>query len=130
MSNNSSLAIIVCGGRNFTDADSVKAALDRLLPRLAFVITGGANGADSLAAAWANSMGVASIVMPADWANEGRAAGFRRNQRMLNRLLEVQQVGPVTITKKGVVAFPGGKGTSHMISIATAADVRVWRPLA
>lgn len=126
----SSLAIIVCGGRDFTDADSVKAALDRLLPRLALVITGGARGADSLAAAWADSVGVASIVMPADWANEGRAAGPRRNQRMLDRLLEVQRVGPIALAQKGVVAFPGGIGTSHMIRIATAAAVRVWQPLA
>jgi hypothetical protein len=54
---------------------------------------------------------------PADWARDGRGAGFLRNERML------AEAKPHL-----VVAFPGGRGTAHMVARAEAAGVAVWRP--
>lgn len=47
------------------------------------LITGGAEGVDSLAEEWAQNMNVWSVVYPADWKKYGRSAGPIRNQEML-----------------------------------------------
>jgi hypothetical protein len=71
-------------------------------------------GADSLAAAWAMSRGIPTLAFPADWKKDGKAAGFIRNATMLRD-------GRPEL----VVAFPGGKGTAHMVNLARAAGVPV-----
>jgi len=108
--------IIVCGGRDFSDAAAVAAYLGRLT-RPFRIVTGGAPGADALAQDWASRHAVPCDVVPADWATHGRAAGPLRNQRMLD---EHQPVA--------VIAFPGGRGTLDMVRRAEAAGVRVFRP--
>jgi hypothetical protein len=50
----------------------------------------------------------------ADWAGLGRKAGPIRNEQMLSE-------GQPHL----VVAFPGGRGTAHMVGIARAAGVEV-----
>ena len=47
------------------------------------VISGGAKGADSLAADWAREHGQALQVYPADWATYGRSAGPIRNREIV-----------------------------------------------
>lgn len=122
------LAIIVCGGRSFGDAKGLFTALDRI--KAAYpdmrVLQGAALGADSLAAKWAAARGVPCDAFPARWHSEGRAAGPKRNLRMLAHLMTLKQHG----YKIGVVAFPGGRGTQHMIESAEAAGVKVHQPLA
>ena len=66
-----------------------------------------ARGADRLAATWAKRHGVTLREYPADWKHEGRAAGIRRNARMHD-----------TERPDYVVAFPGGRGTAHMVRYA------------
>ncbi len=73
-----------------------------------------ARGADLLAAAWARSRGIPARPFPADWNRDGKAAGFLRNVRMLRE-------GRPDL----VVAFPGGKGTAHMVGLARRAGVAV-----
>jgi hypothetical protein len=119
--------IIVCGGRTYADRAFLETALDALHrkhPSL-IVITGGARGADTLAHEWALSHAMACDVIEADWQRDGKAAGPRRNQAMLSRILHHRQAEGATI---GVVAFPGGTGTAHMVKIARAAGVSVWQP--
>lgn len=110
------LRVLVCGGRDFTDRACIELhlnAVDRTRG-VAEVITGGARGADLLAHEWANRMGVKATMMVADWETHGRSAGAIRNVRMLKE------------TKPDMVlAFPGGKGTAHMVKIAHAANVPV-----
>jgi YspA, cpYpsA-related SLOG family len=113
------MKILVCGGRDYADASALNEALDathreKTITRL---IHGAARGADSLAAAWATNRDIPALAFPADWKKDGKAAGFVRNARMLRE-------GRPEL----VVAFPGGKGTAHMVKLARAAGVSVLEP--
>jgi hypothetical protein len=108
--------VLVCGGRDYADVGALNEALDALHRERAvtLLIHGAARGADSLAAAWARSRGIPTLAFPANWKKDGKAAGFVRNARMLRD-------GRPDL----VVAFPGGKGTAHMVRLARDAGVPV-----
>lgn len=121
------MRILVCGGRDYEDYDKVRRTLYGLFPPAVehdmktwlppegtVIIHGGARGADSLADTWAVVNWVPVEEYKADWKNEGRAAGILRNERMLEK-------GKPDL----VVAFPGGRGTAHMVKIAKAAGIKV-----
>ena len=61
--------VLVCGGRQFEDRDTLNAALDKLHQERGFtlLIAGGARGADSLAEAWAKAAGVPRKIYTAYW---------------------------------------------------------------
>lgn len=105
--------ILICGGRDFTDRADAQRVLDTFAsPSL--VITGGARGADAIGAEWARVRGYARVVFPANWVGELKSAGYRRNKRML-------EIGQPDL----VIAFPGGKGTANMVSLAKRAGIEV-----
>jgi hypothetical protein len=108
--------VLVCGGRKFADPDRVWLVLNELhaSPHVSVVIHGGASGADAHAARWAWLCGVPALPFDADWDKHGKAAGPRRNQRMLDE-------GKPDL----VLAFPGGKGTADMVRRAKRAGVPV-----
>lgn len=108
--------ILVCGGRDYSDADKMCRILDDMhaVTPFSVLIYGMARGADDLAKMWAVSRGVPRLGFPANWETHGRAAGPIRNQQMLNK-------GRPDL----VIAFPGGRGTRDMIKRATAANVPV-----
>lgn len=126
--------IIVCGGRDFArivfDNDlsdmkravkessllirALNAARDRLY--MDVLIHGGATGADTAAASWADSVEMEVIEYRANWTAFGLAAGPIRNQRMID-----------DGRPDYVLAFPGGSGTSDMVKRAEAASVVVHR---
>ncbi len=111
--------IIVCGGRDFADKERAHAALDAAHARspIAMIVHGDARGADTLAKWWAKDRGIPRDEFPADWNGPHRfAAGPIRNQAMADAGAD------------GVIAFPGGKGTTGMCAIAEAAGIPVWRP--
>lgn len=111
------MRVLVCGGRDFADAELLYRELDRIHAQtpISCIIEGGARGADYLASRWSakNDLRDHKRFM-ADWAIHGKAAGAIRNQKML---------------KEGqpdmVVAFPGGRGTADMVRRAKAAGVKV-----
>lgn len=117
--------MLVTGGRYYRDREAVYKALDAQqgvysmqtaaisYPHRLVLITGGAGGADSLAADWAHANGVHLVEMHAVWDRFGRAAGPIRNAAMLQLLPDV------------VLAFPGGKGAADMVRRAKDAGVRV-----
>lgn len=107
---------IICGGRDYSDYLTLSICLDNCHKwwKFKLVITGGAKGADSLAHRWAKDKNIPTQVMPADWDTHGRSAGPIRNQAMLNEHPDI------------VIAFKGGVGTEHMISIARRAGVPVF----
>lgn len=75
------------------------------------VVSGGAKGVDTMAERWADNNGYKKVIMPADWENEGKSAGFRRNVRMHQFIAEKDN--------KLVVAFWDGisTGTAHNFEI-------------
>jgi hypothetical protein len=107
------LRVLVCGGRDYTDADALYAALDAL-PQPLIIIHGAARGADALASLWAESRGQQQVSFPARWSEYGKAAGRYRNIEML-------ESGEPDL----VIAAPGGRGTAHMVKSARAAGVRI-----
>lgn len=108
--------VLVCGGRYFEDSRLIYSTLDALHVQHNFsvVIHGDARGADRVAERWADSLGIRVSVYPALWERWGTRAGPIRNQLMLDQ-------GRPDL----VVAFPGGKGTAHMVRIAKEAGVEV-----
>jgi hypothetical protein len=107
--------VLVCGGRDFRDYSRLSKILTRYhteISAIGTVIHGGASGADSLAGKWAGENGIPVEVFPAQWKKYGNSAGPIRNHQMLEEGLP-----------DIVIAFPGGKGTAHMVGIARAADV-------
>jgi hypothetical protein len=109
--------VIVCGGRDYADVawlDAILSTVWRKHPD-AELVEGGARGADRLAAEWATARGVPHLRVPADWDRYGKAAGPRRNEAM------AALDGVV-----GVVAFPGGNGTKHMVRTAKARGLPVY----
>lgn len=114
------MKILVCGGRDFREADYVNSFLDGIYDSepVTMLIHGGAAGADALGAAWAKSRGIHSARVDALWDAHGKAAGPMRNRAML-------ALGPDLI-----VAFPGGSGTASMIALGKKAGITVmesWR---
>lgn len=107
--------VLVCGGREYSDAAFLFAILDLLHEQLTFVelIHGAAPGADSLSGDWARQRGVKETPVPANWKKQGKAAGAIRNALMLT-------FGPDL-----VISFPGGKGTADMVKRAKRAGVPV-----
>lgn len=112
------MKVLVCGGRDFTDERMMWDRLDDLLFHSPWtgitIIHGNANGADALAGKYAGVMQYEVEVYPADWEQHGKAAGVIRNQVMLDQ-------GKPDL----VIAFPGGRGTAHMVSIAKKANIEV-----
>ena len=110
--------IIVAGGRDFNDTEYLSKSLDALLAEFIDVeiVSGHANGADKLAEEYANRLGIALKIFPADWKKYGRAAGPIRNREMLSYILDAKPV---------VAAFWDGhsKGTKNMIEQARKENV-------
>lgn len=108
-----SLRVLVCGGRKYDNYELVEQTLDPLVAQIDLIIEGGAAGADELANRWAIRNDIPRLTVPAEWTKYGRAAGAIRNVAML-------KLGPDL-----VIAFPGGKGTAHMVKIAKEEEIEV-----
>lgn len=110
------MRVLVCGGRDYQDEFRLHSFLDefRLENEVDLIIEGGAKGADSFARNWADMYYIPCLEHPANWPRDGKSAGPIRNSAML-RLYKPHVV----------IAFPGGKGTAHMVRIAKEAGVKV-----
>ncbi len=110
--------ILICGGRDFTDQAFVNKTLDACLPffdKHFCLIHGGCRGADRAGMEWAFFQGCPVIEMKANWNYHGKRAGFLRNDWMLEYA-----------TPDLVIAFPGGRGTDHMINRAWEEGIDVY----
>lgn len=106
------MRVIVCGGRKYTDVETVAFELGTLQPD-AVLVHGCASGADHIAEAiWSNRFRKTEG-HHADWGRYGKAAGPRRNQEMIDAGADL------------VIAFPGGKGTADMVARARKAGITV-----
>lgn len=107
------MRVLVCGGRDFDDMAMMLIVLGQLGPADT-IIHGGARGADTMADQLSHSLGCKLEVYAADWNAHGKAAGYIRNQQMLDE-------GKPDM----VIAFPGGRGTADMVKRAKKAGVPV-----
>ena len=106
----------VVGSRGFKDYGRLCAVLDNLDP--AAIRSGGAGGADSLAARYARERGLPLVEVRPDYARHGRRAPLLRN-------------GVILDGAAVAVAFWDGtsRGTAHTLQIASerGAPVHVYR---
>ena len=79
------------------------------------IISGMADGADTLGIKYAKEHKLTMVLYPANWKKYPRMAGILRNMNML-------------VTATHLVAFWDGKshGTKHMIEIAKEKGIPVW----
>lgn len=101
--------IIVAGGRDFKDYNLLRQKLNDLLKDIndVVIISGKANGADSLGEQYGRENNIAIKEFPAKWDLYGKSAGYMRNE-------EMAKIGDM------LIAFWDGKskGTKHMIDLA------------
>lgn len=110
------MKVLVCGGRDFSDAAWLSVVLIEAnkMRKINTIVHGAARGADSIAGAWAQLNSITEEQYPADWKRDGKAAGPIRNIKML-----------AESKPDLVIAFPGGKGTAHMVKIAREKSIPV-----
>lgn len=124
----SELRIIVCGGREYDDAERVYSILDKVLEKFGpqiVIITGAQRkwvasenrfvGADFHAEEWARSREIEYQGFPARWKALRKRAGYERNTRMR-----------VRSGANKCIAFPGGSGTRMMCGIMLEAGIEPW----
>lgn len=115
------LRLAVVGSRNFTGVAAfalLAAHLDRIQASAKglelVIVSGGADGADSLAENWAHSRGCYVDIYKPDWKTHGRSAGFKRNTTIWAN------------ADAGIAFWDGeSKGTQHSFGIAK----RMGKPL-
>lgn len=114
------MKVIVCGGRDFRSPAQVWRELDRIHAEIGIteLMQGGQRGVDTYAKEWATMVPyIKRYVCKAKWTLYGKAAGPKRNARMLEWKPDL------------VIAFPGGTGTANMIKQAQDAGIVVIRAL-
>lgn len=150
--------LLVCGSRKWEERTPIERELGQLVSDVAIggeddvrVLHGGARGADKLAGAVAEAMGLRVKVMEADWRQHDPAwcrcsrqqmaergycamAGHKRNRAMLDLLLARRADGALVSVMAFVAAAKLGDspGTHNMVSSAHAKAVPVqivfpWR---
>jgi hypothetical protein len=102
------MKLAVVGSRNFKDYKLLKTKLDEL-ENIELIISGGANGADSLAEKYADEKGIKKSIHYAEWGRYGKAAGYYRNIDIVNE-------------SEMVIAFWDGKSKGTKLSISLAKE--------
>ena len=110
------MKLAIVGSRDFNDYELMSEYIRSRfnLSEVDAVVSGGAKGADSLAAKFAQEHDIELIVKKAEWDKYGRAAGPMRNK------LIIQEAD-------AVVAFPSAqsKGTLNSINLARKLGKRI-----
>jgi hypothetical protein len=111
------MKVLVCGSRGWKDAVLIEAVL-KTLPRGSEIISGGARGADQLAATIGRRLGFTVTEFPVDWKKDGvynPRAGLDRNDLMLD-----QQPDKVIAFWTG-----GSTGTGYTVGAARLRSIPV-----
>jgi hypothetical protein len=106
------------GGTDCNDVTRIWEVLDKTRakhPDMVLLHGGSPRGAERIAACWADQRKVPQVVFKPDWTREGRAAPFKRNDRLLEAL-------PI-----GVIAFPGSGISANLADKANERGIPVWR---
>ena len=80
------MKLAVVGGRTFNDYERLEIILNSLIDSYGFttIVSGGAQGADTLAAKFANEHNMMKIIHLPNWDLHGKSAGFIRNRDIIN----------------------------------------------
>lgn len=126
--------VIIAGGRDFNNYTFLKSVLEAHFSEPIIVVSGGAQGADSLGERYANEKGYEVERHPANWKDinakpcsikynqygaYNALAGHNRNREMLNSIIENEDGGEVITFWNGV-----SKGTENMIKISKEASIK------
>lgn len=107
--------IIIAGGRDFRNYSLLSATLNEIIkdPKETIIVSGGANGADTLGEAYAKENNIDLMIFPADWDTYGRSAGYIRNAEMA-KFSDI------------LIAFwdQESSGTKHMIQLAKTNGIK------
>jgi len=108
------MRMIIAGSRDFVNYFMFKKLIQGHKDKITTVISGGAEGADSMGEQFARENGIPFEVYPADWDKYGRSAGSIRNELMASKA-------------EGLIAFWDGqsRGTKHMIDTAKKKNLYV-----
>lgn len=108
--------VIVCGGRDYLDADAIGKVLARYASGKHTLVHGDQDGADRTAAEIAKARGWEIEPHPAELDTYGSPAAFHiRNQEMADAGADL------------LIAFPGGNGTENMVKRAEKAEILTIR---
>ena len=101
------MRLAIIGSREFQDYFLLSSHISSLYTCIDAVVSGGARGADSLGAMYANNHGIPVTIFKPQWELYGKGAGFRRNRLIIENCDEV-------------IAFWNGEshGTFNSIQIA------------
>lgn len=107
------MKLIIAGGRDY-ELNAVDFwRLERMLPLVKEVVSGGARGADKCGELWAEVNKIPVRRFPADWNTHGRRAGMLRNREMAEYA-------------DAVALFPGGAGTQNMFECAKKRGLQIY----
>lgn len=103
----------IIGSRTFLDYEKFKLSINPHLPYISQIISGGANGADSLASRYAIENNIPLLVFKADWDKYHKKAGMIRNKSIVR-------------SSDILIAFwdMQSTGTKHSLSYAEKMNVR------
>lgn len=116
--------VLVCGSRDWTDRAAIERDLVELQKRHGGefeVVSGGARGADRIAAEICRARGIVCHEELADWVGQGRRAGPLRNRRMA-------ALGPLLglAYKDGLDSDLARGGTEDMLRVLLAGGIEAW----
>jgi len=103
------MKLAVIGSRDFNNYKQLEIILDELKDYITItcIISGGANGADSLAEIYAKKNNIPTEIYKPDWKKYGKGAGFIRNTTIWDN------------SNIGIAFWDGkSKGTAHSFNIA------------
>lgn len=109
------MKIIIAGSRNIVEYSLIEQTIKDSGFYISEIISGGANGVDTLGELYAKNNNIPISIFKADWDLYGKSAGMKRNLRMLNHC-------------DGLIAIWDGKsrGTQHMIEKTILADKKYF----
>ncbi len=119
------MRVLVCGDRNWADEELIEKSILRLhlegntgAGKISLIISGEAEGADSLAKKVSSRLGLKYSGFPALWEKYGKAAGPLRNKQMLEE-------GKPELILAFHDDLDHSKGTKDMVERARKAGVPV-----
>ena len=113
------VSIVICGNRSFNNYDYLKECMDEIVKDIdddIEIVSGRADGADTLGEKYAMEKGYGLVFYPARWEKYGKKAGPIRNKQMVDYAKDHNGM---------VVAFWDGKGsgTRSTINFAKRSNV-------